>query len=239
MQELSEKVIEKFWARLEKTDECWNWTGPVHHNAPVLQLVDSEGVLRGYSPRRISLFLIGKVINQSERVLPLVCGNGLCVNPNHLVFGDEGRFWSKVDKTGDCWIWTAGLTSPAHGGYGKHTISENGKKHTVGTHRYSWIFAHGPIPDGFVVCHMCDNPPCVNPNHLFLGTIKDNVWDCVRKGRNARGERNGHSKLTDEIVREIKSTCNVLELSKKYDVSVRTILDLVFDKSWRHIKIEE
>jgi hypothetical protein len=85
-------------------------------------------------------------------------------------------FWSYVDKTGDCWLWTKSCTSK---GYGQFKFKE--QKDT--THRIAWKLTHGPIPDGLLVLHRCDVRNCVNPAHLFLGTPKDNTQDMMSKGR--------------------------------------------------------
>lgn len=232
---MSKSVKEKFWSCVEKTSYCWNWTGFLDKSGlPIIRIAIKEGCgLKEFSPRRLSLEYHGRTI--SERVQPLICKNKLCVNPDHLVSGDKARFWAKVNVAGpdDCWIWTAGI-SQIHG-YGKFTIKKQGIS-DIGAHRYSWILANGSIPDGMMICHICDNPPCVNPNHLFLGTAKDNAIDCVRKNRSARGERNGNSKLNEADVLKIKESCNLLQLSRTYDVSVRTILDIVTDRTWKHLK---
>ena len=132
----------------------------------------------------------------------------------------ESRFWSKVDKCGDdeCWPWTA---TKSRLGYGKFTLGVNNK---VNAHRYSYEIANGPIPDGMLVCHGCDNPPCVNPKHLFVGTHKDNMQDAVKKGRAARGSRLPQTKLTDAQVLEAVSLAKdrsrtIESVAKLYGIS--------------------
>lgn len=90
------------------------------------------------------------------------------------------RFWSKVNKTEGCWLWTAGRFS---NGYG---VFYNGKSNTR-AHRFSWALEHGEVPENLYVLHRCDNRRCVNPAHLFLGTAADNAIDMVNKGRSTRG----------------------------------------------------
>ena len=95
-----------------------------------------------------------------------------------LVVDVETRFWSKVDKSGECWTWTAGLDSHGYGRF--HTGVQRS------AHRVAWEFAVGRVPDGLWVLHACDNPPCVRPDHMFLGTARDTTADMIAKGR-ARG----------------------------------------------------
>lgn len=89
------------------------------------------------------------------------------------------RLWAKVDRTESCWIWTGGTNIK---GYGCIGLGERGRGKAL-AHRVSWELAFGPIPDGLWVLHHCDNPPCVRPDHLWLGTAADNNRDMVAKGR--------------------------------------------------------
>lgn len=94
----------------------------------------------------------------------------------------EQRFWNKVQKTDGCWIWT-GYRNKA--GYGMFMMPD--RVHLA--HRVAWMFAYGAIPEGMQVCHHCDNPACVRPDMLFLGTNADNQRDSVRKGRHCSSKK--------------------------------------------------
>lgn len=120
------------------------------------------------------------------------------------------------------------------GGYG--LVGYKGK--TQLAHRVSYIKSKGEIPTGMVIMHTCDNPLCINSEHLVAGTQRDNRMDCVTKGRAnvSRGEYHYGAKLTEAIVREIRaSNLTNTELSKMYGIHRRTISDARCGKTWRHI----
>lgn len=143
---------------------------------------------------------------------------------------DTIRFWSKVDKSGDCWSWMRYRNA---GGYGRFSIC--GKPRNAA--RISYILAFGEIPHGLYVCHRCDNPACVNPAHLFAGSINDNTKDMVAKGRQARGERHPSAKLTEAQVIAIKQLYPSGEytyrsLGRMFCVSDQNIKEILSGKIW-------
>jgi hypothetical protein len=108
------------------------------------------------------------------------------------------RFWEKVDKTGDCWIWTASVLKT---GYGCIRID----KKTVRAHRVAYELSVGPIPEGALLRHTCDNPRCVNPHHLLLGDKRSNTQDAMERGQHVLGERHYKAKLSNADVRAIRA----------------------------------
>jgi hypothetical protein len=134
-----------------------------------------------------------------------------------------------------CWIW---LKSVNRKGYGQFKW-DDGK--TTLAHRASWKAHKGEIPTGLLVCHKCDVPACINPDHLFLGTDKDNCDDKLRKGREAKvtGEANPRAKLTEHhvnaIIGELASGRTLRSLAEEYGVRINTIHHIKTGRNWRHL----
>lgn len=155
----------------------------------------------------------------------------------------EGWFWKHVAILGPehCWEWQS-YCRPA--GYGQ--LTRRGAVRPA--HRVSWELAHGPIPDGLFVCHHCDNPPCVNPAHLFVGTPRDNFTDMVIKGRErfhlrehpALGETNQNAKLTTEQVVAMRDEyaaggVTQKQLAARYGISPALASFVVAGRAWQHV----
>ena len=144
------------------------------------------------------------------------------------------RFWEKVDKRGidECWEWTA--FRMRRGNYG--TFGVDGR--TLKAHRVSWELAFGLIHGGLCVLHHCDNPACVNPAHLFLGTNADNAADRNRKRRTARGERIGNAVLTDNVVKQIRLMAQrekQIYVAARFGISRSNVSHIVNRNRWPHV----
>ncbi len=144
----------------------------------------------------------------------------------------EQNFWSKIKKTEGCWIWIAGRDK---NGYGK--ITRN--KRDLRAHRAMWELKNGEIPEGLLVCHSCDNPSCVNPGHLFIGTVAENNKDKHDKGRHLYGAMCHKAKITDEIAREIyrrsKSGEVQARIAEEYGVVHQTVSMIATGATWKHV----
>lgn len=139
------------------------------------------------------------------------------------------RFWSKVNKTDDCWIWVAGLSPD---GYGK--FKSGGR--TYRSTRFLWAHLHGEIPEGMHVLHDCDNKRCVKPDHLHLGTNIDNMREGVERCRFLYGSNNPAGKLTEDAVVDIRtSSLTQWELAHKYGVNQAVVWRALRGFTWRRV----
>lgn len=148
----------------------------------------------------------------------------------------EKRFWSKVEvkERHDCWFWRAGKDK---NGYGMFWI----KPQNQPAHKVAYKFEFGSFEKGLHVLHKCDNPSCVNPYHLFLGTNQDNIKDMIKKGRSLKGEKAHSAKLTEIEVKQIKKLINEGMssgmISKRFKVHKSTIKDIKALRTWIHITL--
>lgn len=152
----------------------------------------------------------------------------------------EERFWDYVDKSGECWLWTRATSHPK--GRPDHSYGVFGHDKTqTPAHRFAYEITYGPIPKGLLVCHTCDNPLCVRPEHLFLGTPAENSADMVRKNRQSQGAAHRtRAKLTPDQVVEIARLCQSSgytqkQIAKMYGVHARSVTAIATGEAWPDI----
>lgn len=202
-------------------DECWPWTGAKGGTGTCMITLNRKSLVA----RRV-LWEIERGPIPPENVITDTCGDNGCMNSAHFALLSRNQvevFWSRVEKTDGCWLWTGWKNPRGYGvlykgkGYGRR-----GGKH-VQVHRLSYTIHFGAIPtdDGieWCVCHRCDNPSCVRPDHLFLGTDADNMADCKAKGRNARGEK--HRIATAAALAKARAVPRPLLLSPEQHVDIQ------------------
>ena len=152
------------------------------------------------------------------------------------VIPNDVRFWKYIKKTPICWIWTGAVNN----GYGYFTLTD--PRRNMLAHRFSYELHVGPIPDGMMVCHECDNPACVRPDHLFLGTSQDNTDDMISKGRQkpVRGEKSWNARLSESdiqaIRRRLASGESQVSIAGDYNVHQTHISQINLGKAWKHVK---
>ncbi len=153
---------------------------------------------------------------------------------------DMRRFFAKIQKTSSCWLWQG--TTNGTAGYGSFRVGsmKDGSRRKILAHRFSYKLHKNQIPEKLIVCHSCDNPLCVNPEHLFLGTHKDNMQDCCSKGRISKGEHRPKSKLTNQQVEYIRKVFTLRHskfggaaLARRFGVCHQLIHRIVRGKTWK------
>lgn len=200
-------TAERLWNRVRRTEDHWLWTGSLNTGGRPIFDVQQRPRKRVAASKAVWMVVRGI---QPDGILLRQCEAYLCVNPDHHVVGDQrdlarwsppqrsAAFWAKVDRKGEgCWEWGGG-TSDSGYGYG-HLHNRPMSAHVV-----AWTLTNGPVPKGLFVCHSCDNPPCVRPDHLFLGTPSDNSADMVAKGRARSPRGTARGKLTAEQVTSLR-----------------------------------
>lgn len=247
--ELSQKDVEWFWSIVDirGEDDCWNWKGRTNQKGVGLFAKQINKKRTAISAHRLAYSLTFGEISD-DVVIESTCENHLCCNPKHLRIQSKEnrsnidekiiqRFWSKVDiKDKDsCWEWLDGKNE---NGYGRITV--NGK--VFNAHRLSYMIEHKLefIPESMCICHRCDNPGCVSPHHLFMGTKTDNTYDMVNKGRNncGRGEDHGRTNLHNEDIIFIRENyangiMTVKDLSNKFSIGVDGIRRIINGQMWK------
>lgn len=152
---------------------------------------------------------------------------------------DDQRFDAKVLRGEGCWTW---LPARNRGRHGNFSVWRDGKAYTVLAHRYAYERANGPITDDLWVLHKCDNPICVRPDHLYLGTPLQNTGDALARGRFALGERHGRVRLNENQVHQIRKLRQVeglacAEIAAQFSVSKSTVQRACAGLTWRHVEM--
>lgn len=176
--------------------------------------------------------LTEKQIKNGNRFCGYSCSNKWAADQRAIPA--EVRFWNFVDKSGDCWVWTGGTDKDGYGVFNART-----KRYTK-AHRFVYRLAYGQIPKGKIICHHCDNPSCVNPEHIYLGTYKTNAQDMARRGRMKKqnGTDNHAAVLNWEKVRKIREMWQSGKYTQKaiadyFNVSRGCITGIIYNVNWK------
>ncbi len=233
--EISEECLKRFYSGFivpEDNASCFIWEGKIHKNG------------YGYFSYKRKTMYVHRLSWQihNEEIPPRhfihhYCKNKLCCNPAHLRLSKGTKRKTNLErllsmiivKEDGCWEYTRGKINTGYGQFAMDKIK-------ILAHRASYELHNGAFDYSLEVCHSCNNPPCINPDHLYLDTHKGNMEYMASKGRSKRGEAHHMSKLTEMDVLEIrKSTLTGRKLSKIYKVSEGVISSIRNRKSWKHL----
>lgn len=238
-------LLEKLESHIIAKDGCWLTDLLTLKNGHTQ--INVEGKMK--ATHRVAYEIYKGEIPDGMYVLR-TCKNPGCINPEHLFLDSSHtatreyeikpineRLESHIITKDGCWLTNLALS---HGYPVLRKTSPGGKGKNLMASRLMYEAHHGQIPEGMLVCHSCDNPTCVNPEHLFLGTHKDNTQDMLRKNREARGDKLPQTKLTSEQVKEIKlllaeGSLNNGKIGKLFGVTSTTIWDIKNGITWKHI----
>lgn len=254
LQQFSTSARQSFLSRIDRKgqDDCWNWIGASPDERGAVSIRIDEKKVSRLKPFKLAFEVLRHEIPE-EYELVQTCGNPLCCNPAHTKLKSLSidAFWEKIDKSpglgpkGTCWEWRGGLTEYGYGNFAQsRKVIKDPKKRNIAAHIYSYRISKGEVPKGLCVCHECDNRLCVNPDHLWLGTLQDNIADREAKGRGnpgiVLGESNGSAKLTTDQVKQIKNLleygATYAELGRRFGVSAPIISRIHKGTLWGHVK---
>ena len=242
----------RFWLKIKKQRGagCWIWQGSVQS--------DGYGTVKSGGKTRLAHH-VGWELQRGELPQPCFlkhgCSEKRCVRASHLTIRELptslkassiDKFWARVEKTETCWYWKGWKES---NGYGKLRLGKNqGRIEVVKAHRFAWQLEHGEVPEGSFVCHRCDVPNCVNPEHLWLGTCLENIQDMDMKGRrrttkgykisrNMKAEKNPHAQITWEIVHAMRARYaeigNIAQVSREFKRSRASAYFILKGDQWK------
>ncbi len=224
-----------FWSKVAKQgkEQCWPWLG--HINTQGQAVFRLAGVL--WLAHRLAYYLThGHCLD----VLMRKCSSEICCNPAHMHARSRmttpENFWQNADCRNPlgCWEWRG---TRDKNGYGRVSANYD----TLPAHRLAYKISHGAIPPGRLVCHSCDNPPCINPKHLWLGTPHQNTSDAVRKKRHAHGGRVHGAVLTAGAVKLARNLYkhngpyNMTDLAYLFGVKKTAMRNAIRHVTWRHL----
>jgi hypothetical protein len=249
-------IEERFWRKVNKTETCWLWVGASDGGG--YGMIGLDGKMA--KAHRLSWIMSNGPIPEGQWVLHH-CDTPACVRPDHLFLGDrqanmddmvakgradrtkkikqtaEERFWPRVNKTEGCWLWTGTRDG---GGFGYF----RSERQRIKAHRFSWILSFGPIQPGKVVIRNCSNILCVRPDHLFVGTQRENIAHATAKGRMSTtpkiwGEQHNFVKLKSAQALEIRAVAAQgvapADIAAKFGVTQSNICYIVRRKTWKHL----